>query len=215
MTTISYSDFTNSGKLWTSYDDEQLIKLYNEDKIDILQIAMKFLRPPGGIISRLIKFNIIEDKNSARGYEDYITSNLYIEACELTKNRFLKKDKPNIEISKDDIIKSFNKVNKNMLTLQKQLNKYNHLKDQNEKLTEENNNLKNIMVTLQTQLDKYNQLKDENEKLIEEYEYATIVIKDKEYFLINNEVYKIKKNKGELYGIYDSDKNKVIKIRNI
>jgi hypothetical protein len=69
MPTISYSDFTNIGKSWESSDDEQLIKLYNEDQKDILQIAIIFKRTPGGILSRLIKLNIIEDRKLARGYD--------------------------------------------------------------------------------------------------------------------------------------------------
>lgn len=195
MTTISYSDFTNIGKLWELSDDEQLIKLYNEDQKDILQIAAIFKRAPGGISSRLKKLNIIEDNKSARGYEDYKNSDLYKEACQLSRNRHKDKTNIEIEISKDDIIKSFNKVNKNMITLQKKLDNYNQLKDQIEKLTEENNSLKHILST--------------ND------EYETIVIKDKEYFLIDNNVYKINKIKGELYGKYDSEKNKVTKIKKI
>lgn len=80
-----------------------------------------------------------------------------------------------------------------MVTLQKKLDNYNQLKDQIEKLTEENNNLKHRLST--------------ND------EYETIVIKDKEYFLIDNQVYKINKIKGELYGNYNPEKNKVTKIK--
>jgi predicted nuclease with TOPRIM domain len=191
MAVVSYSDFTNIGKPWEPSDDEQLIKLYNEDQKDILQIAAIFKRAPGGIAARLKKLNIIEDNKSARGYEEYKNSDLYKEACELSRNRHKKektKDKP-----EDDIIKSFNKVNKNMVTLQKKLDNYNQLKDQIEKLTEENNNLKHRLST--------------ND------EYETIVIKDKEYFLIDNQVYKINKIKGELYGNYNPEKNKVTKIK--
>ena len=179
MSNISYSDFINIGKSWELSDDEQLIKLYNDDNLEVLQIAIKLKRAPGGILARLRKLNIIENKKSAKGYEDYVNSNLYKEACEISKNRYTTKEKTNIEISKDNIIKSFRKVNKNMGILQKKINDYNNLN-----LNEEDNN------------------------------YNIVIIKDNEYFLIDNQIYKIIKIKGELYGNYDSDKNKVIKIKN-
>lgn len=59
MSIVSYSDFTNIGKPWEPSDDEQLIKLYNEDQKDILQIAVIVKRVFGGIAARLKKLNII------------------------------------------------------------------------------------------------------------------------------------------------------------
>ena len=81
-----------------------------------------------------------------------------------------------------------------MVTLQNKFENDIVLKQQIEKLIEEKNNLINI-------------LSDNNE-------YETIFIKDTEYFLIRNEVYKIKKIKGDFYGTYDPDKNKITKIKN-
>ncbi len=56
------------GKPWTDNDDKKLIKLYNEDLLDVTQLAIKFMRTPGGIAARLKKLNIIEDRFFARGY---------------------------------------------------------------------------------------------------------------------------------------------------
>jgi DNA polymerase III epsilon subunit-like protein len=62
----------NAGKPWTQQEDELLVKLYNEDKLDIISIAQIYQRAPGGIISRLVKNKIIPDKKTARGYDQYI-----------------------------------------------------------------------------------------------------------------------------------------------
>jgi DNA polymerase-3 subunit epsilon len=58
----------NSGKQWTSEEDIILAKLYNDQKLDIFQIAEIHQRAPGGIIARLLKNKIIVDKKFARGY---------------------------------------------------------------------------------------------------------------------------------------------------
>ena len=58
----------NSGKQWTSEEDIMLAKLYNDQKLDIFQIAEIHQRAPGGIIARLLKNKIIVDKKFARGY---------------------------------------------------------------------------------------------------------------------------------------------------
>jgi DNA polymerase III epsilon subunit-like protein len=58
----------NSGKQWTSEEDIMLTKLYNDQKLDIFQIAEIHQRAPGGIIARLLKNKIIVDKKFARGY---------------------------------------------------------------------------------------------------------------------------------------------------
>ena len=49
----SYNDFINIGKPWTDNDDKQLIKLYNEDLLDIIQLSVIYKRAPGGISARV------------------------------------------------------------------------------------------------------------------------------------------------------------------
>jgi hypothetical protein len=94
--------FENKYKLWTQVEDEQLNKLYNIELLDIIEISKIHNRTPGGIISRLIKNNYITDKTCARGYLDYINSNLYKEIC--NKNN-------DIEKMKKEILELKNKVN--------------------------------------------------------------------------------------------------------
>ena len=61
----------NVGKPWTQEEDAMLVKLYNNEKLDIFQIAKIHQRAPGGIILRLLKNNLILDKKLARGYDLY------------------------------------------------------------------------------------------------------------------------------------------------
>jgi DNA polymerase III epsilon subunit-like protein len=62
----------NAGKPWTQEEDALLSNLYFSEKLDLLQIAEIHKRAPGGIISRLIKNQIIPDKRSIRGYNDFL-----------------------------------------------------------------------------------------------------------------------------------------------
>lgn len=50
---IEYKYFTNKGRPWTSDDDTQLIKLYNEDSSDINKLAIIYKKTPGAIAARL------------------------------------------------------------------------------------------------------------------------------------------------------------------
>ena len=69
--------FKNAGEPWTPEEDLQLNKLYNEEMLNIMDISEIHNRAPGGIISRLIKHNYIENRILARGYIAYKNSNLY------------------------------------------------------------------------------------------------------------------------------------------
>ena len=61
----------NVGKSWTQEEDTMLDKLYNNEKLDIFQIAKIHQRSPGGIVLRLLKNKLILDKKLARGYDLY------------------------------------------------------------------------------------------------------------------------------------------------
>jgi len=61
----------NIGKQWTSDEDKMLAKLYNDQKLDIFQIAQIHQRAPGGIVARLLKNKLILDKKYARGYNTH------------------------------------------------------------------------------------------------------------------------------------------------
>ena len=69
--------YSNSGQMWSTKEDEELKKEYNEKNLDINEIGKIHKRTPGGIGSRLCVLGIIENRLSARGYIEYKNSNLY------------------------------------------------------------------------------------------------------------------------------------------
>jgi DNA polymerase III epsilon subunit-like protein len=66
------SNDNNIGKIWTKQEDDLLNRLYNIDKINLIEISLIHQRAPGGIISRLLKNKIINDKKEIRGYDEYL-----------------------------------------------------------------------------------------------------------------------------------------------
>ncbi len=69
--------FKNEGTRWSSTEDAQLNKLYNEDVLDIMEISKIHERTPSGIISRLVKNGLIPERKIARGYAKYKSSEEY------------------------------------------------------------------------------------------------------------------------------------------
>ena len=66
------------------------------------------MRAPGGIISRLIRNEIIANRTNARGYENYKNSDLYKEIC--------LRNKSNIKKKKEDLsLELLNRKNQNIL----------------------------------------------------------------------------------------------------
>ena len=120
----SMKDFTMSGKPWSEKEDEQLIKEYTIDKLSLLEICKCHKRNAGGISSRLKHLKLIEAKNDARGYSEYLGSNLHKENLEkkeaiiTMKNERKVNISPNSEISelKSEII-SLKKDVKELLRL--------------------------------------------------------------------------------------------------
>ena len=110
--------FKNAGEPWWPEEDTQLNKLYNEDMLDIIEISKIHNRAPGGIISRLIKHNYIDNRTSARGYIAYKNSDLYKEIVynNIYKRKTEMVDKPKqvdnilISINKSDYIELRNDV---------------------------------------------------------------------------------------------------------
>ena len=76
---------------WTISEIEQLRMEYMDKHLNILQIADIHKRTPGYISSKLKKMKIISSSNQARGYFDYINSELYKEVIE--KNNIERKEK--------------------------------------------------------------------------------------------------------------------------
>jgi predicted GIY-YIG superfamily endonuclease len=65
------------------YDDidENIRKLYCIDNKDIIEIGKDMNLTPGSIAHKLKKMNIVASKKQSKGYNDYITSDLYKEIC--------------------------------------------------------------------------------------------------------------------------------------
>jgi hypothetical protein len=67
---------------WNAQEDELLIEHYTHQEKDILQIHEIITnKTPGEIISRLQKLKIITRRIDAKGYQDYIKSDIYKDAC--------------------------------------------------------------------------------------------------------------------------------------
>lgn len=105
----------NEDKL-TYIDDKEIIDMYLIKNYDINEIGNRLNRTPGSVANRLEKLSIIEKKQLAIGYEEYINSKQYNELCknkiERKKNVYvtninMTKLKENINLS----IKNFDKIN--------------------------------------------------------------------------------------------------------
>lgn len=70
---------TMTGKKWTQEEDDQLLRLYNEEKLDIIEIAKQHSRTPRVIIMRLIKNKVFKYDFEANGFIDYKNNYCYKE----------------------------------------------------------------------------------------------------------------------------------------
>jgi hypothetical protein len=107
--------FKNAGEKWSQEEDMQLNKLYNEDMLDIMEISKIHNRAPGGIISRLVRHNYIDNRALARGYIAYKNSGLYKEIVSNNKDKKKTKivDKPDKKIKPTQIDNILISINKN------------------------------------------------------------------------------------------------------
>ena len=71
--------YINSGIGWSLIEDDLLKTSYINEGRDILEIAVKHKRTPGGIAYRLRQLDIIKNNPDARGYEEYKNSALFKE----------------------------------------------------------------------------------------------------------------------------------------
>jgi hypothetical protein len=114
------------------------------------------------------------------------------------KKKTNESDSDNENYIDNDLIKSFNKFKNKITKLQKELENYIKIKNEYE--------LKIKMLIKQ-----HEELKQTNTN----YDNSNIIlIKNKEYILIDDIVYKINKVKGNIYGTYNKTTNKVIKNKN-
>ena len=101
---------TNIGKKWSQEEDEQLLQLYNDERLDIIKIAKQHRRTPLGIASRLVRQGIITNEFEANGYSNYKNSEYYKEIVEQKKK--VKKEKsisPIIKEKQENIMITINK----------------------------------------------------------------------------------------------------------
>jgi hypothetical protein len=101
-------EFKNAGKPWNYDEDTLLIKLYTEDKLKLLELCEKHNRAPGGIISRLKKHNLIEEKTDVNGYNEYFNSDLYKNMVVKSK-KVDKHNNDNFPSQTDNILITINK----------------------------------------------------------------------------------------------------------
>ena len=71
--------YTRLKEPWTSEEDSEIVKEYNDNNMDVSQIANLHKRTPGGIAYRLKKLEQIPTQVDARGYQAYQLSDLYRE----------------------------------------------------------------------------------------------------------------------------------------
>ena len=69
--------FTNIGKPWNTDEDSRLISEYNSDRLNLMEICKIHGRMPSGVLSRLVRLNVIVIKQNARGYRECVQSDLY------------------------------------------------------------------------------------------------------------------------------------------
>lgn len=118
---------TNIGKKWTQEEDDQLLRLYNDEKLDIIDIAKQHRRLPRAIAVRLVRTGIITNEFEAKGYSIYKNSDYYKETMEqkktVKKEKLVSKDTPDnylITINRNDYLRlsdDITEMKQNIFTL--------------------------------------------------------------------------------------------------
>lgn len=85
-------EYNLAGKPWEKCEDQQLIKEYTIDTLNLMDISRIHKRMPGGIVSRLIFHKLIVLRSQARGYTEYQQSDLYKEICKHKEDSRLKRN---------------------------------------------------------------------------------------------------------------------------
>lgn len=99
-------------------DDETIKQMYCYENKNIIEIGEKLFRTPGSIAYRLEQLSIVEKRQKAKGYYEYINSDLYKEICKkkmvdkIDKKREKYKLNKTIDSLKQDINLIMNDMNK-------------------------------------------------------------------------------------------------------
>lgn len=205
-TLISTMTFEQAGKPWSKSDDEKLKDLYMNQKLDVIRIASIFKRGPNGIICRLSALKIIEEKKDAHGYSDYIKY----------KIKFKKPEPPRQKNQIDFMLEQSSQTKK----ISQQTQPIQHI--QSSQPTQQIDLITELLELNENFDKKINAIKSEFNlgmmKIISKYTNINttdpnteiINIGLKKYILKNNKVYNI--ISGSLYGLYDSNSNKCVKL---
>ena len=160
--------FVNDTQPWTTTHDEELVKLYVDNTLEVLDISGIMSRSPGSIISRLMKLKIITSRQSARGYQAYKDSDLYQEA-----------------ISRQKALKNEKKKKPSRL-----LNKYNSLVKRYEDIKHEYNELQRELDVIEEDYEElendYIDLEDSYDELVRELRTKDQIIKQLINYLTKN-----------------------------
>jgi len=84
--------YPNAGQPWSTEENEQLIREYNEQKMGLMQLCEIHKRQPGGIIARLRRLNILDRKEEPRGYQEFVESPIYQEKVEKNEKRIARRE---------------------------------------------------------------------------------------------------------------------------
>ena len=113
--------FKNDSKSWSREEDIQIKKLYNENMLNIIEISKIHNRSPDQIIFSLMKYNCIDNPQSARGYTAHKNSK-YEEALanKIYKNKMEMVDEQNKKM--DDLATQNKKMEEQNKEIKEQLN---------------------------------------------------------------------------------------------
>jgi len=106
---------------WTNDEDLLLVKLYNEEKLDLLKICSLLKKKCKEVIQRLIDLKIVEHKKDVRGYSNNnflteeknisVNNNSAIITSNNEKEIFTKKLRDNANIILDNVENIYNIYN--------------------------------------------------------------------------------------------------------
>jgi hypothetical protein len=135
MSTESINTFNNVGKKWSDEDIELLKINYTNNNLSVHKLSIMHHRTMYAILCQLKKLNIIENLESANGYNEYIElRDTEKEQLNDIKNNIFKNDYLENNLSIDELASKYNLSNKKVL---KKLYEYNILKESDKTIYEE------------------------------------------------------------------------------
>ena len=109
-------EFEKAGKAWSHNEELQLIQEYSIQQMNLMDICKIHERFPGGITSRLIKLGIIDERKGARGYAEFLKSDLRKEIKKENQKKYSIKK----EVNTAKLDETINKLKIKLEKLEKQ-----------------------------------------------------------------------------------------------